>query len=1256
MRIFCKPSLIFRTIAILLLAGLPARLLPDFFHVAAFPLLSLAAIVGGYYASKTRFRLPVISIISAGIMGTFLLILASLAYLLPISGIHRMFLYTRLVFFPAALFFIFLATSTSAFLRYLKWRQTEPVILILTGVAFFWSQGNHSLTLFSHPYHAALGVFIFMVAVLAILFFSATSRKQPLAHLLVLLPLFLVCGTLFLATYNAQSVASSGGLIRPTLFRFDFSPFLRLQNEISLNNKLVCIVRVPKQYSRNFLRRVYLAGWDPEKGFYEMPVPGDVPQITTVPGISTTLPAESRLMREEVSQEIFIVNFDPDSLIAMDYPVHITPYAMWDQSSFNGAYRVTSQTTGFIPFELFDSPFPEPGVDLPHNAFKTYTEIDSATREMLEPLITSITGKFTGYYDTILLLNEFLRNGEYRYSLKPGQAAQGNQLQHFLFESRKGYCTYFAFSLCLMLRAKGIPSRVAAGFFLESDSAALDYYPVRSNMAHAWVEVFFPGYGWISFDPTTTQIASGEEIVMSDSAGGDDFIAFLNEIIDNRTFLLESVTAQEEPHSASRLSDIIRRMLPGTGPLLLLILVLLPVLVIIYSRLREKYILCYSRSNRRIILLCTHRVQRRLGGTRKKKHAWILPDTLPGATTDQIRQLRDLEKKARFAPVCSDEDAQTAHYLEKILSRKRLHTRFFAVLLFCLAFFCAFPSLDAQTGNTELLSRAESAISAENWEMAITALTQGITLYPEDPRFPYTLGTIYEREKLYKPAKKAYLAALSLGLSDTPELFEHLSSCYSYLNENESALEYLRTYLDLVPDDLYAWSNFGWLCYKTNKLEEGISTLVSTIEHYGPDGNLYVGLGNLYTSAFDYVNAKKYYTLAISYARENKQNFLGSIYLYNRSILEEIFYNFDEAYEDTARSLRAASRSSGYLMQGELELRRMEFSAALSRYQKAYSLDSTPLAALGLADTLVQAGYVDEAEPYLNAITKRKDLSWIANYGTTPEQFKSDIHRIQRDRYRILVSREKRHLVHNFSTAVYKWYRLAKLNVSLWYHDGLFKICNNKVGQFYKRGENPLYYNSFFFLSYDSWPSIARTYLDNAQKKEVSLIPQALPVYRYEQARITNDKNMYLDSVASLHPIWEKNYIAKALSGYLSLHRPVQTDSYRTSQTYAYSIQPVSFLLNDLSFPVQHTFSGLSKKEQHLVSRCLTKAGFIEDPHAPFSVYIQGTKNDLSITLINAQKRTIYTQVIHKTGRFLPACTSQINSLVQKLFRTELGL
>jgi hypothetical protein len=76
-------------------------------------------------------------------------------------------------------------------------------------------------------------------------------------------------------------------------------------------------------------------------------------------------------------------------------------------------------------------------------------------------------------------------------------------IDYFLFDSREGYCDYFATAMVVMLRAEGVPSRVASGF------APGDYDPdtgisiVRENHAHSWVEAYFPRFGWITFEPSS---------------------------------------------------------------------------------------------------------------------------------------------------------------------------------------------------------------------------------------------------------------------------------------------------------------------------------------------------------------------------------------------------------------------------------------------------------------------------------------------------------------------------------------------------------------------------------------------------------------------------------------------------------------------------------------------------------------------------------------------------------------------------------
>jgi hypothetical protein len=86
-----------------------------------------------------------------------------------------------------------------------------------------------------------------------------------------------------------------------------------------------------------------------------------------------------------------------------------------------------------------------------------------------------------------------------------------------LFELREGYCNYYASAMVVMLRSLGIPARMAAGFAQGEWDANEQAFVVRERDAHTWVEVFFPGYGWIEFEPTSAQapINRGDEAPLS---------------------------------------------------------------------------------------------------------------------------------------------------------------------------------------------------------------------------------------------------------------------------------------------------------------------------------------------------------------------------------------------------------------------------------------------------------------------------------------------------------------------------------------------------------------------------------------------------------------------------------------------------------------------------------------------------------------------------------------------------------------------
>ena len=90
-----------------------------------------------------------------------------------------------------------------------------------------------------------------------------------------------------------------------------------------------------------------------------------------------------------------------------------------------------------------------------------------------------------------------------RYTLEMKQASKGeNVLDSFLFDWRAGHCEYFATAMTMMLRQQGIPARIVNGFLGADYNSVGEYWAVRQNYAHSWVEAYFPGRGWVMFDPT----------------------------------------------------------------------------------------------------------------------------------------------------------------------------------------------------------------------------------------------------------------------------------------------------------------------------------------------------------------------------------------------------------------------------------------------------------------------------------------------------------------------------------------------------------------------------------------------------------------------------------------------------------------------------------------------------------------------------------------------------------------------------------
>ena len=141
----------------------------------------------------------------------------------------------------------------------------------------------------------------------------------------------------------------------------------------------------------------------------------------------------------------------------------------------------------------------------PQWVYKRYFQVPDNLRPEFEALAQRVTEGQTTPYDKAVAITNYLRSN-LQYSTSVPRTPEGRDpVEWVLFSYKKGFCNYYASAEVLMLRAVGIPARMAVGF------AQGEYengeYAVRRRDAHAWPEVFFPGFGWVEFEPTASQQA-----------------------------------------------------------------------------------------------------------------------------------------------------------------------------------------------------------------------------------------------------------------------------------------------------------------------------------------------------------------------------------------------------------------------------------------------------------------------------------------------------------------------------------------------------------------------------------------------------------------------------------------------------------------------------------------------------------------------------------------------------------------------------
>ncbi len=145
------------------------------------------------------------------------------------------------------------------------------------------------------------------------------------------------------------------------------------------------------------------------------------------------------------------------------------------------------------------------GTDYPAWVSEHYLALPPTVTQRTRDLAVQLTAPHATPYDAVRAVEAYLRQHIAYNEQINAPPAGAEPVDYVLFEHPEGYCTYYASAMAVLLRAAGIPARVAAGFAQGTFDAALNAYLVTESDAHAWVEVYFPHYGWVEFEPTAAR-------------------------------------------------------------------------------------------------------------------------------------------------------------------------------------------------------------------------------------------------------------------------------------------------------------------------------------------------------------------------------------------------------------------------------------------------------------------------------------------------------------------------------------------------------------------------------------------------------------------------------------------------------------------------------------------------------------------------------------------------------------------------------
>lgn len=421
---------------------------------------------------------------------------------------------------------------------------------------------------------------------------------------------------------------------------------------------------LPLYLRANVLARYTARGWGPQS--HDGPLDVQNEQFDTFPEV--TSPLDTQLLHVHI--QVSNLNDNP--------PVFAQP------TSLTGVPRNTYWSTadqiligsrvgdGTAIDETVAQPNPsitqlEGAPDAPVGALEQNLQLEGVPAAVSNKVVDLIRGKTTAY-DKARALSDYFTDpaSRFTYSLATVTGDSGSDLQDFL-TNKRGYCQQFAGALAVMMRVANIPARVVLGY-THGVPDRNGKFTVTTNNAHAWVEAYFDGIGWIPFDPTpdagtaggSTQrwpwagtVATQTETPRATTSGAGPS----NSLSGGK---LDTSTIGADAHSLGSKSSAIPWTVVGAGiaVLVLLAIVLIPATVRLIRRRRRLHA---GRQGDAIALWQELSATANDLGyvwsdarTPRQVVSWLGPQVAAGTTEGSLRTLAGAVERARYAPESPD--------------------------------------------------------------------------------------------------------------------------------------------------------------------------------------------------------------------------------------------------------------------------------------------------------------------------------------------------------------------------------------------------------------------------------------------------------------------------------------------------------------------------------------------------------------------------------------------------------------------------